>query len=357
MQAWGADSAHLAARGLVLLDAKSYIPDEFRHDFALAMDAQPALATSANAGIPAYLTMFVDPEQVKILFSPTNAAKIIGEMKKGTWLDETAIFTVIEHTGEVTSYGDYAEGGSSGVNTNFPQRQSYLFQTMKRYGERELERAGLARLNYVSEIDVAASMSLNRLANLSYFFGIDGLQNYGLINDPNLSAAITPATKSNGGTGWFTTGGGVNATANEVYNDIVAMFKLLVDQSGGNLDKEASCVLAMSPDSALALQFTNTFNVNVEDLLKKNFKNLRLQTAVQYGATSATNPQGVAAGNLVQLIAENVEGQKTGTCAFNEKMRSHPIIRATSSFQQKATAGTFGAVIKQPFAFAQMVGV
>ncbi|TIS53181.1 MAG: DUF2184 domain-containing protein, partial [Mesorhizobium sp.] len=40
--------------------------------------------------------------------------------------------------------------------------------------------------------------------------------------------------------------------------------------------------LAMSPESQLAMTATNSFNVNVEDLLKKNFPNLRVVSAVQY---------------------------------------------------------------------------
>ncbi len=65
----------------------------------------------------------------------------------------------------------------------------------------------------------------------------------------------------------------------------------------------------------------------------------------------------MAGGNLVQLIAEDVEGQDTGYCAFNEKMRAHPVIRAASSFKQKVTSGVWGAIIRQPAAIAGMLGV
>src|SRR6185503_6176542 len=132
-------------------------------------------------------------------------------------------FPVVEHTGEVSSYGDYSMNGRAGVNTNWPQRQAYLFQTIKEYGERELERAGLARISWVSEIDKGAATVLNKFQNLTYFFGVQGLQNYGLLNDPNLSAALTPATKAAGGVKWVLSGV-INATANEVYADIQAIF-------------------------------------------------------------------------------------------------------------------------------------
>lgn len=364
---FAADKPRFESLGVILAGAQSYLPDEFRRDVRLALDeigapyafdaAAGTLSTDPNAGVPAMLTTFIDPAVYEILFAPTKAAMILGESRKGTWLEETAMFPVVEHTGEVSSYGDRNANGRAGANTNFPQRQSYLYQTIMEYGERELERAGLARVNWVSEVNKAAANIMGRFMNLTYFFGVGGLQNYGLLNDPNLPAALTPAPKANGGVTWFTSTGAPNATANEVFNDIVALAEALVTAAAGLVTNESKFVLAMSPSMSMALTFTNTFNVNVRDLLKKNFPNIRFETAIQYGALTASNPQGVAGGNLVQLIAEELEGQDTGYCAFNEKMRSHPIIRDLSSFRQKVTGGSWGAIIRMPVSFSQMLGV
>lgn len=354
--AWQADQAHLAAHGVILPDVISYIPDGFKRDYTLAMDAQPTLMTAPNSAIPAFLTTMVDPDVFRVLFAPTKAAEILGETRKGTWLDETAMFPIVENVGEVSSYGDFNNNGHTGVNTNWTNRQSYLFQTVKEYGERELERAGLARINWVSEIDQAAARVLQRFLNQTYFFGILGLQNYGLLNDPNLGASLTPSTKAAGGVQWIKSGA-INATANEVYADLQALFLQLVTQTQGLVDSDARLVLAMSPAAQVALTATNTYNVNVYDLLKKNFPNIRFETAVQYGGVSTTNPNGIAAGNLVQLLVEEIEGQKTGYAAFAEKLRNHPIVREMSSFKQKATSASWGAIIRMPVAIASMVGV
>lgn len=354
--AFQADKPRLESLGAVMPDVKSYIPDAWRRDYRLAMDAQPALQTDPNSAVPAMLTTMIDPQVYKVLFAPNRAAIIFGEVRKGSWLDQTAMFPVVEHTGEVSSYGDFANNGRAGANTNWPQRQSYLFQTIKEYGELELERAGLARINWVSEIDVAAATVLNKFSNLTYFFGVAGLQNYGALNDPNLSAALTPATKAFGNARWITNGV-VTATANEVFTDIQSLFSQLVSQSAGLIEQDSAMTLAMSPGSEVALTATNNFNVNVSDLLKKNFPNIKIETAVQYGVTSTSNPNGIAAGNMVQLIAGAIEGQDSGYCAFNEKMRAHPIVRDLSSFKQKLTAGTWGSIIRQPIGIAQMVGV
>ena len=349
-------AAHAALWGINFPGADGFIEPGWKQDFNMAMDAQPSLVTQSSSGIPAFLTTFIDPDILRVLTAKNAAVKIVDEMRKGSFVDATVMFPVVEHTGEVSTYGDFNQNGRTGANTNFPTRENYLYQTVCEYGDLEMERAGLAKIGWAAELKQAAITVLNKYGNLTYFLGVAGLQNYGLLNDPSLNAPIAPAPKANGGLTWFN-GATPNATAAEVYNDILSLFTQLVTQSAGNIDAETKMVLALSPKSSAALNFTNTFNVNVTDQLKKNYPNLRIQTAVQYGALSAQNPQGSAAGEIAQLIAEDVEGQKTAICAFSEKLRGGPVIRDLSSFKQKMSQGTWGAVIRQPFAVSQMVGL
>jgi len=338
--------------------AVTFAEPEWKRDYTMAMDAQPQIVTTANNAIPQFLTAFLDPDILKVLTAKNAAVNILGEKRKGSFTDVTAIFPVVEHTGEVSSYGDFSQNGRAGANSSFPTREAYLYQVITEYGDLEMERQGLAKIGWANELKMAGINILNKFQNLTYFRGVAGLQNYGLLNDPSLSPAIAPAPKAyNSGTsGPWVTNGVVTATANEIYSDIQALYGLLVTQSAGNVSADTKMVLALSPKSEMALTTTNTFNVNVHDLIKKNFPNLRIESAVQYGALSASNPQGSALGEIVQLIAEEVEGQETGYCAFNEKLRASPIIRDLSSYKQKMTQGTWGCVIRQPFAVAQMLG-
>ena len=357
---WRQDKPFFEERGMTWADGwsgpQTYRPDEWKRNFHLAMDAQPGLITDPTAGIPALLTTSIDPEVTRILFTPNKAAEIFGEKRAGTWVDQTRMFPVVEHTGEVSSYGDFATSGHANVNADWPNRQAYLFQTIKQYGELELERAGLAKLNWVSEIDQSAATILNKFLNYTYFFGVASLQNYGLLNDPNLNASITPAPKAYGGTKWIVSNV-VQATANEVFTDIQSMVSVLINQTNGLVDANSKYVLALSPQSELALTATNSFNVNVHTLLKTNFPNLKVMNAIQYGVITSSNPQGLAAGNFAQLIVEDIEGQDTGYTSFNEKQRSHPIIKDMSSFKQKLTAGSWGTIIRIPAAISSMIGL
>lgn len=359
MAAWREDRETLAEKGLVLDGIHGYLPEGFKKDYnklLLAMDAQPALSTLGNSGIPSFLSNWVDPKTIEVLFSANKFANIFGEEKKGDWTTKTAVFNMIEHTGEVSSYADFNENGSSGANVNWPQRQNYLFQTFVEWGELELENMGLAKINWVSQQNAAAALSMNKYQNLSYAYGIINLQNYGALNDPNLNAALTPAPKAYGGTAWIVNNV-VMATANEIFTDIQTGFLYLVQLSNGLIEQEDKLTLALSPASAAAFTQTNAFNVNVKTLIKENFPNLTVKTAVQYGLKTSQNSQGNAAGSTYQLFADAVEGQATGTTAYSEKMRAHKIIPGSSSFRQKLTGGTWGMIYTQPFAVASMVGI
>jgi hypothetical protein len=322
---------------------EGFIADQIAHDVILAADAQPGLITVSNSGIPAFLSNYMDPKVITVLTTPNKAAKILGETKKGTWVTRTMTFPMVESVGETASYGDWSNNGSTNANTQFPERQSFHYQTITRWGERQMDEAGLAQIDWAQRLNIASAMVLDKNQNNSYFFGIGGLQNYGLLNDPALPAAIAPNTKAAGGTGW------ANATPTEVYTDVQKLYNQLVTQSNGLIDEDTKLVLVTSPGSAVYLKNTNLYNVAVTDSLKKNFPTLRFETAPQYYSTTA--------GNTVQLIAEEIDGQETGYCSFTEKMRAHPVIAGLSSFKQKKSQGTWGAIIFLPVCFAQMVGV
>ena len=321
---------------------------EMASDFRLATDAQPSLVTQSNSGILALLTTYIDPKVIEILVSPMKAAEIVGEeIKKGDWLMDTAYFPVVESTGETSSYGDYNENGRAGANTNDVPRQSYHYQVITEYGERELERQGLNKMDWANRLNIASVLTLNKFQNKSYFYGIAGLQNYGLLNDPTLPASITPGVKANGGTGWLVNAK-PNATALEVIADIQSLYAQLQTQANGLVELDTKMTLAMSPVSEVALTFTTQYNVNVSDILKKNFPNMTIKTAPEYATAS---------GNLVQLFVDELEGQRTVSVAFTEKLRAHPMVVKESSFRQKKSQGTWGCLVFRPILVSSLLGI
>lgn len=332
--------------GIVFDGARGYLdrdevgPGQFG---GVAMDSQPALVTLSNSAIPGYLTNYVDPEVIRVLVTPMKAAQILGETKKGDWTVKSTTFPIVESTGQVSSYGDYSNNGSSGSNVNWENRQSYHFQTVTQWGEQELEMYGVGKIDYAANLNVASALTIEKFRNKTYFLGVAGLKNYGLLNDPALFTPIAPAaTGASSGTLWSTKDGAA------IYGDIQSLFQQLVTQTKGLIDRESKMTLTMSPEMEVNLTKTNQYNVNVSDQLKKNFPNMTVKTAVEYATTG---------GQLVQLIADSAEGQNVGYCSFTEKMRAHPVIPDLSSWKQKKSAGTWGAIIRLPMLIAQLLGV
>lgn len=187
-----------------------YLRPEWRGNYGLACDAarrefgfdaapaQPLSVTTSNAGIPWFLANIIDPKQIEVLVAPMKAAEILREEKKGDWTTMSMQFPLIENTGEVSTYGDYNNNGEANVQVNFVTRQSYYYQCITEWGERELAQAGLAKIDIAAKKNIASALVMNKFQNKTYFYGLQGLQNYGLLNDPSLSTAITPLLKSEG---------------------------------------------------------------------------------------------------------------------------------------------------------------
>lgn len=296
----------------------------------VAMDAAPLL-TAPNAGILAMFTTYVDPRVIEVLVEPMKAAQVFGETKKGSWVDDFLQFPIAESTGETSSYDDFSENGMSNTNVNWEARDTYYYQTIVELGEREVERAGAAKLDWVSRKQISAALTLNKFQNKTYFNGVSGLRNWGILNDPSLLPAV-PLTS------WAAKDG------QGVYDDIAGkIYAELIKQTGGLVDRNERMTLLMSPSLEVNLTKTNQYNVNVSDQLKKNFPNLRVETAPEMST---------AAGEAIRLIVDSYEGVDTVEPTFTEKMRVHPMVLGLSSWRQKRSQGTVGTIIYRPIMVA-----
>lgn len=307
----------------------------------LAKDA--ALVTTPNALVPAEFTAYIDPVVVEILTAVRNARKLFGEVKKGDWTAPYAKFRVEEITGVTTPYTDYADGAVAGVNPTWPSREQYIFQTTIKYGDLESDIAAVAKMNLAASKQKAAARVIDIDANKFYLYGVSGKAIYGLLNDPNLNSAVTPITVG-GQTVWSAKG------ANDIYNDILKLWADIKTKSGGNVDEDTDIVLAVCPESSSEMGKINTLGISVFQMLANLFKD-RL-TIVELPELYDAN-----SGSTVFMGAKKVLENPVAQLAFGEKYRAHPIVRKTSSFEQKISASTYGCVLYYPFAVGTMTGV
>lgn len=301
-----------------------------------------ALVTTPNSGVPAVFTTWIDPMVVNILTAPTNAKKIFGEVKKGDWTNDGALFKAVEPVGESTAYTDYGNGATADVNVTFPYRQNFLAQTHIRYGEQEMAVSGKAMIDLASEKQQSAATIINKDQNRFYLYGVENKEIYGLLNEPNLPAAITPAVVNTDKTKW------ADKTTQQIYDDVLLLASELFTNSMGNIDQTADLTLVVSPSTAVQLGKATDYNISVQDMLNKYFSNLDIVTLPELEADS---------GNTIMLIAKSIDGRPTAQLGFSEKLRALRVVPYTSWYEQKYVFGTYGAIVYYPFAIATMTGV
>ena len=269
--------------------------------------------------------------------------EIFGEEKKGDWTTPYMKWRVDEMTGKTEPYSDYANGTTSGVNSEWQTRVQYVFQTSITYGDFEVDMSSTAKVNLAASKQRAAANVIDIDQNRFYLLGVAGKEIYGILNDPNLPAAITAgATGTGGSTKW------ADKTTVQIYNDVLALFAQLSEQSSGLIDKDTPLKLCLSPELAVRLGAATDFNVSVLDMLKRYFTRIDIVTVPELHSMTA--------GENMFLIAPEVNGQRSGTLAFGEKMRAGRVVPDLSSFRQKFVGTTYGGIVLMPFAFAQMTG-
>ena len=326
--------------GFVFPHARMWTTPENRA--RIAQDA--ALITTPNTTVPAELLAYIDPMVIEILTAPRRAREIFGEEKKGDWTTPYMKWRVDEMTGKTEPYSDYANGTTSGVNSEWQTRVQYVFQTSITYGDFEVDMSSTAKVNLAASKQRAAANVIDIDQNRFYLLGVAGKEIYGILNDPNLPAAITAgATGTGSSTKW------ADKTTVQIYNDVLALFAQLSEQSSGLIDKDTPLKLCLSPELSVRLGAATDFNVSVLDMLKRYFSRIDIVTVPELHSMTA--------GETMFLIAPEVNGQRSGTLAFGEKMRAGRVVPDLSSFRQKFVGTTYGGIVLMPFAFAQMTGM
>lgn len=316
----------------------------------IAQDA--ALTTAPNVGVPSAYVTYLDPEIMPILFAAQNATRIAPEERRGDWATQSMIFPLSEVTGDVTPYDDYTENVTTDVNFEFPERQNFIFQTAIRYGDREVDIASKAKIALAGEKQRAAAFTIANAHNKFYLYGVAGKRTYGLLNDPNLNATITPNSVTVGeetATTWADkmSKDGSNFVQ-DVYADINKLWTELTKNNGGNIDANSRIILAISNTRSPMLNVPNQFGLTVRAMLMANFPNMEIVELPQLSTT---------AGEMLYMTIPSIQGFDTAINAYSEKMRLSRVEAHATYFSQKAIGGTFGAIIKRPSAVATMTGI
>lgn len=296
-----------------------------------------------NASVPAYMRVYADPRVIEVLTAQRNYRKIGPEVKNGDFTTSFTQFRSIEFTGFTTPYGDYDGNGVAGVNTAFPIREQYRFQTTLRVGDLEQKMNAEAKIDLFAEKQKSASIALDIDFNKFALYGVEGKAVYGLLNDPSLNASLTPISVG-GVTAWS----GKDAT--QQMDDISKLMASLYTQAGGHIDKNTKTKLLVSPNMLALMDKVNTYGLSTYEMVKKTYPNMEIVVVPElYNETLQTS--------TTMVLAEEILGQPVVEFGYSDKYYAHEIVRGLSYWEQKISAGTYGAIVQLPFAIASMTGI
>lgn len=304
-----------------------------------------ALITQANSTVPAELLAYIDPTVIEIMTAARNARELYSEEKRGDWTTPYFKWRADEITGNTAAYSDFGQFGVAGVNNEWHTREQYRFQTIIQYGDLEQDMASQVKINLAAAKQRAAATTIDIDANKFYLLGVSGKEIYGVLNDPNLPAAVSPIS-----VGGVTLWSGKDAIAR--YNDVIKLFTTLVNQLNGLVDEKSKLKIVTSPGTRSLLAAPTALGLTTMKMLEDYFPNAEFVSLPQLGAAYAPS-----ASETLMIIAPEVLGNQTGLLGFGEKIRMGRIVPDLSSFAQKVTGTTYGGVIRVPAAVAQMTGI
>jgi hypothetical protein len=94
----------------------------------------------------------------------------------------------------------------------------------------------------------------------------------------------------------------------------------------------------------------NDYGVTMKKMVADTYPNMEIVTVPElYNATLDTS--------TMILMADNILGQPVVEFGYTDKYYAHEIVRDLSSWKQKVSAGTYGAIVQLPFAIGTMTGI
>ncbi len=316
----------------------------------LAKDSADALRTIASDssfqensnGVPAFFTTIWTNTMIDQVVKAMTASIVGEEMQQGDWTTTNVKVPTRSFTYQNAPYGDFSLEGQSGDNYNWENRQVYKMQNNIQYGDSEVDTMATGKIDVVGSKRQSQAIGFAQDFNTIFYFGKDGMEIYGLINDPDNNPAI-PSSQNAAGTSTYLK----DKDPNEIYNTVLDMYTELSAENGGNITMQDKMYLILSPKLApLFNKVTQQFLKSAKAAIAENLPNLEFVEAPQYDNIGT-----------MQLVLDNVLGQRVVYNAFTYKFRSHGVIRERSAYVEKASAGTAGAIVAYPAGVCTMTGV
>ncbi len=321
---------------------------ELKSTSAFAMDAAPALQTTATITNPVQFFQYWAPEAVEIVTAARKIDDIVGRTIAGSFEDEEVVTTILERTGSAHPYTDTANIPTSSWNQNFETRSIVRFEEGLEVGYLESMRASRMRIDTHKEKAAACAESLAIEHNNIGFYGYAGGANktYGLLNDPNLPAYVTVAEGASSDTSWST------KTFLEITADIITAVSELVNSLAGHFDPlKDAFTLSLALEST---QWLNTMNElgtkSVSQWIKETYPNCKIEAAVQLNGANGGS-------NVFYMHVDKVNGKDTIKQYVQDVLRLVGVEKRAKVTIEDYASATAGIIVQQPIGVVRYSGI
>lgn len=312
-----------------------------------AMDAAPALQTTASIPGPIQFYQYWVPKAVDVVTAARAIDELIGRDIEGSFEDEEIVTRIIEKTGYAEPYTDTTNVPFASYNPNYERRNVVRFEAGLHTGYLEDMRASRSMINDHDVKAQAAAESIAIVLNEIGFFGYAAGENktYGFLNDPALPAYVTVPSGAVDTT-W------AGKTFEQITGDIKLAVSALQNKLGGLFkpNKEAFTI-AIALECEQYLYTMNAYSSkSVIEWIRDTYPQARLEAVLELNGANGGS-------NVMVVYADSINGNKTFKQSVQDVFRLVGIEKHAKGTVEDYACATAGTILQMPAAVVRYSGI
>ena len=312
-----------------------------------AMDAAPALQTTASIPGPIQFFQYWVPKAIDVITAARAIDDLVGRDIEGSFDDAEIVTRILEKTGKAKPYTDTTNIPFSSYNLNYERRNVVLFELGLHTGYLEEMRASKSMIN---DHDVKAqavaegiAITLNEVGFYGYSTG--DIRTYGFLNDPALPAYETVALGTSN-TKWST------KTFEQITADIKTAVAKLQNQLGGLFkpNKDAFTI-AIALECEQYLYTMNAYSSKtVMQWINETYPNSKVEAVFELNGANGGS-------DVMYVYADSVNGNKTFKQSLQDAFRLIGVEKHAKGLIEDYACATAGVICQYPIAVVRYSGI